>query len=61
VFNLSEDNGATILRLVEGSLDAVTWSEDEKTEYFNDHTNGWTHFGDRLNAYILTRKTPSAT
>ncbi|HEY5437973.1 MAG TPA: SRPBCC domain-containing protein [Acidimicrobiales bacterium] len=59
-FILSEDNGATILHLVEGSLDAVAWSEDEKTEYFNDHTNGWTHFGDRLNAYILANKTSSA-
>ncbi len=59
-FNLIEDNGATILHLVEGSLGAVTWSEEEKTEYFNDHTKGWTHFGDCLTTYILNTKTPSA-
>jgi uncharacterized protein YndB with AHSA1/START domain len=51
-FALIEDNGATILRLTEGNLNDVSWSEDEKTAFFNDHSSGWTHFGERLNAYI---------
>ncbi|MGH9259504.1 MAG: SRPBCC domain-containing protein, partial [Acidimicrobiales bacterium] len=46
-FTLSaESNERTRLRVVETGLDAISWPDEEKARYADDHRNGWaTHLG----------------
>ena len=46
-FTLSaESNERTRLRVVETGLDAISWPDEDKARYADDHRNGWaTHLG----------------
>ena len=50
-FTLRSENGHTRLRIVESGFDHVDWTDEAKSKYFDDHSRGWAHFGERLRAY----------
>ena len=50
-FTLQPEAGSTRLRVVESGFDQVDWSDEQKTQYFEDHSNGWGHFLPRLRDY----------
>jgi uncharacterized protein YndB with AHSA1/START domain len=53
-FFLTTVGQATVLRLVERGFDDVDWSEEKKSEYFNDHNQGWDEIVPRLPIYVMT-------
>lgn len=58
-FILSEDDGATTLRLVESGFAKVNWSDEKSKEYYDDHSNGWDFYVPRLSAYVITATSTS--
>jgi uncharacterized protein YndB with AHSA1/START domain len=38
----------TRLRVVESGLDSLTWAEEDKVRYAEDHRGGWANFLDKL-------------
>jgi uncharacterized protein YndB with AHSA1/START domain len=50
-FTLQPEAGSTRLRVVESGFDQVDWSDKQKTQYFEDHSNGWGRFLPRLRDY----------
>lgn len=49
-----EDDDRTRLRVIETGIDLLTWSEDEKARYAEDHRHGWSvHIG-RLGSLLGT-------
>jgi uncharacterized protein YndB with AHSA1/START domain len=50
-FTLQPEAGGTRLRVVESGFDQVDWSNEQKTQYFEDHSNGWGRFLPRLRDY----------
>ena len=50
-FTLEPEAGSTRLRVVESGFDQVDWSDEQKTQYFEDHSNGWGRFLPRLRDY----------
>jgi uncharacterized protein YndB with AHSA1/START domain len=57
-FTLTEDGGATILKLVESGLRRDDRSEDENDRYAADHNRGWDHHLGLLRAHANTRSRP---
>jgi uncharacterized protein YndB with AHSA1/START domain len=54
-FTLSDEGGKTRLRVVESGLNAIDWADQEKTRYFDSHSEGWgRHFG-QLDRYMAGR------
>lgn len=48
-FTLSEEGSErTRLRVTESGLEALSWSEDDKAKYAQEHNEGWAHFLGRL-------------
>jgi uncharacterized protein YndB with AHSA1/START domain len=50
-FRLQPEAGGTRLRVVESGFDQIDWSDEQKTQYFEDHSNGWGRFLPRLRDY----------
>ena len=50
-FTLQPEAGNTRLRVVESGFDQVDWSDEKKTQYFEDHSNGWDRFLPQLRDY----------
>ena len=44
----AESDERTRLRVLETGLDLVTWSDDEKERFAEDHRQGWSHHVGRL-------------
>jgi uncharacterized protein YndB with AHSA1/START domain len=40
-FTLEAENGGTRLKVVESGFDALDWSDKEKAEYVEGHSDGW--------------------
>ena len=38
----------TLLRVAESGLDSLSWAEEDKVNYAQDHRSGWANFMDRL-------------
>ncbi|HEX7263890.1 MAG TPA: SRPBCC domain-containing protein [Candidatus Dormibacteraeota bacterium] len=47
-FILQPENGGTRLKIVESGFDAIDWSDEEKAQYVEDHSNGWQRIIGRL-------------
>jgi uncharacterized protein YndB with AHSA1/START domain len=45
---VAESPQRTRLRVVETDLDLLSWSDDDKAHYAEDHSNGWSTLFDRL-------------
>jgi uncharacterized protein YndB with AHSA1/START domain len=55
-FTLSEEGDGTRLRVVESGLRAIEWSEEQKAEFLESHTQGWArHIGD-LEEYVAQQR-----
>ena len=44
----SEGSERTRLWVAESGLDVITWPEDDKVRYAEEHRDGWSNFMDRL-------------
>ncbi len=54
-FTLSpEGSERTRLRVSETGLEGISWSEEQKASYAEDHRNGWTSFVGRLEGLLTT-------
>lgn len=53
-FTLMPDGDFTRLRLVESGLSGIDWDEERKRAYFDDHSQGWTHFGEQLGEFVAS-------
>jgi uncharacterized protein YndB with AHSA1/START domain len=53
-FTLQVENGHTRLRVVESGFDQVDWSEEQKANYADDHSQGWQRFVGLLREYAPT-------
>jgi uncharacterized protein YndB with AHSA1/START domain len=54
-FRLESNGNSTLLRLVESGLDQLALSENEKDEYFGDHSRGWDVIVARLREHAEKR------
>lgn len=50
-FSLRAEGANTRLRMVESGFDQVDWTDDAKTQFFDDHSRGWHTIVDRLGDY----------
>lgn len=50
-FTLTAEGDGTRLRVVESGIQALDWTEDEKSRYARDHNNGWVRILGRLQEY----------
>ena len=54
-FSLVEEAGGTRLRVLESGIGAVTYDEESRTRYREDHEQGWErHFGEMLD-YVASK------
>jgi uncharacterized protein YndB with AHSA1/START domain len=54
-FSLTEEGGATRLKVVESGIDLVTDDETSRSRYIEEHGYGWgKHFGE-LRAYVASK------
>jgi uncharacterized protein YndB with AHSA1/START domain len=45
---VSDGSERTRLRVVETGLDSLTWTEEDKVRYAEEHRGGWANFMDKL-------------
>ena len=56
-FTLRGEDGRTRLRVVESGHELLTWPDDEKRRYSEEHREGWATFTDRLAGLLAGRPT----
>jgi uncharacterized protein YndB with AHSA1/START domain len=54
-FTLESMGERTRLRVVEGDMELLSWAEDEKDRYAQEHNGGWAKFLDRLAGLLAER------
>jgi uncharacterized protein YndB with AHSA1/START domain len=50
-FTLESEARHTRLRVVESGFDQMDWTDEQRSDYVEDHSRGWKHFGELLRDY----------